>query len=50
VESIPAGATDDSRTYQASVGFVAEKFAVVTADDGGWLMRRTAEGFFFKKK
>jgi len=37
-------------TYQDSVDFVIKKLDFLTADDRDWLMRRTAEEFFFKKK
>jgi predicted TIM-barrel fold metal-dependent hydrolase len=37
-------------TYQDSVDFVAKKLDFLTADDRDWLMRRTAEECFFKKK
>lgn len=37
-------------TYQESVDFVVKKLDFLTADDRDWLMRRTAEEFFFKKK
>jgi len=36
-------------TYQASVDFVLKQLAFLTADERDWLMRRTAEEFFFKK-
>ena len=36
-------------TYQDSVDFVVKQLDFLTADDRDWLMRRTAEGFFFKK-
>ena len=35
---------------QDSVDFVVKKLDFLTADEGDWLMRRTAEEFFFKKK
>jgi predicted TIM-barrel fold metal-dependent hydrolase len=37
-------------TYQDSVDFVVKKLDFLTADDRDWLLRRTAEEFFFKKK
>ena len=37
-------------TYQASVEFVVKQLDFLTADERDWLMRRTAEEFFFKKK
>lgn len=35
-------------TYQASVDFVVRRLDFLTAGDRDWLMRRTAEAFFFK--
>jgi hypothetical protein len=32
------------------VDFVVKQLDFLTADEGDWLMRRTAEEFFFKKK
>ena len=37
-------------TYQDSADFVVKKLDFLTADDRDWLMRRTAEEFFFRKK
>jgi len=37
-------------TYQDSVGFMVKKLDFLSADERDWLMRRTAEEFFFKKK
>lgn len=37
-------------TYRDGVDFLVKKLDFLTADDRDWLMRRTAEGFFFKKK
>ncbi len=37
-------------TYQDSVNFVTKQLDFLTADERDWLMRRTAEEFFFKKK
>ena len=37
-------------TYQDSVDFGVKKLDFLTADERDWLMRRTAEEFFFKKK
>ena len=37
-------------TYQDSVDFVVKQLDFLTADERDWLMRRTAEEFFFKKK
>lgn len=37
-------------TYQDSVNFVVKQLDFLTADERDWLMRRTAEEFFFTKK
>ncbi|WP_020474420.1 amidohydrolase family protein [Zavarzinella formosa] len=37
-------------TYQDSVNFILKQLDFLTADERDWLMRRTAEEFFFKKK
>lgn len=41
---------DPGHTYQSSVDFVVKQLDFLTADERDWLMRRTAEEFFFKKK
>jgi predicted TIM-barrel fold metal-dependent hydrolase len=40
---------DPGHTYQGSVDFVVKKLDFLTAEDRDWLLRRTAEEFFFKK-
>lgn len=37
-------------TYQDSVNFVLKQLDFLSADERDWLMRRTAEEFFFKKQ
>ena len=35
--------------YQDSLDLVRKRLDFLTADDKDWLLRRTAEGFFFRK-
>lgn len=41
---------DPGHTYQESVDFVVKRLDFLTAEERDWLMRRTAEEFFFKNK
>jgi predicted TIM-barrel fold metal-dependent hydrolase len=39
----------DGHTYQASVDLLLRRLDFLSADDKQWLLRKTAEGFFFPK-
>jgi hypothetical protein len=40
---------EGKHTYQASIDLVRTRLKFLTAQDRDWLLRRTAEEFFFSK-
>ena len=50
IKMYPEAFVGTAVTYQHSVDFVVKKLDFLTADERDWLMRRTAEEFFLKKK
>jgi predicted TIM-barrel fold metal-dependent hydrolase len=39
----------DKHKYQDSIDLIRKKLGFLTAEDKDWLLKKTAEGFFFKK-